>query len=304
MTKKSTFMVSLILVICLVVGLGGLDFYLRAQKVQMAHPNEAIAEPKSISSVVTLPRPSHVLIVVEENHAYKKIVGNTSAPYMNSLAKKGVLFTNSFAVSHPSEPNYLALFSGATQGVTDDGCHYSFSTPNLATELTKKHLSFAGFSEDLPSVGFNGCSSGLYARKHAPWVSFKNVSSQSSRPLTELPKNLASLPTVSFVIPNLNHDMHNGTIQSADIWLKDTIGPYVKWAETHNSLLIITWDEDDNTKINHIPTIFVGPMVRTGQTSQKITHYSVLRTIEDMYALPLLGYSQNTKDITGIWKTP
>ena len=260
--------------------------------------------PKVSTLKLGLTRPDHIVIVMEENHAYKKIIGNSGAPYMNSLARRGATFLQSYGVTHPSQPNYIALFSGSTQGVSDDRCPYRFSEPNLATELKNKGLSFTGFSEDLPSVGYKGCRSGAYYRKHSPWVNFTNVSAEVNQPMTSFPKDFSKLPTVSFVIPNINHDMHNGTIQAADRWLKQTIDPYVNWAKTHNSLLIVTWDEDDFTKSNHIPTFMVGPMVKKGQYQQRINHYSVLRTIEEMYGLPLIGKSQVAKPIDNIWLTP
>ena len=96
--------------------------------------------------------------------------------------------------------------------------------------------------------------------------------------------------------------MHDGTILSADDWLKTHIGPYVTWAQSHNSLLILTWDEDDNSKDNHIPTIFVGPMVKPVTYDQRITHLNVLRTIEDLYNLPYLGGYNGCSCYSRYWK--
>ncbi|HEY7415588.1 MAG TPA: alkaline phosphatase family protein, partial [Ktedonobacteraceae bacterium] len=132
--------------------------------------------------MLTIQKPDHVVIVIEENHAYTQIIDSSSAPYINSLAAQGALFTNSHAVAHPSQPNYLALFSGSTQGITDDSCPHTFSGANLGSELIGAGLSFAGYSESSPKVGFTECTEGgvpiiddLYARKHAPWVNFTNV---------------------------------------------------------------------------------------------------------------------------------
>ncbi len=109
------------------------------------------------------------------------------------------------------------------------------------------------------------------------------------------------LPQVAIVVPNQTNDMHNGTIQQGDSWLKHNIDAYVKWAQSHNSLLIVTWDEDDGSGDNRIPTLFVGPMVKAGSYSQRIDHYDVLRTLEDMYGLKPLGHSAKAHPITGIW---
>ncbi|MDP4164251.1 MAG: alkaline phosphatase family protein, partial [Bacillota bacterium] len=210
------------------------------------------------------------------------IKGNSNAPYINSLIKQGAYLSNYHAIEHPSQPNYLDLFSGANQGVINDGIpKHKFSTANLGSELLQKHFTFAGYSEDLPFVGFNGgwTSKGPYARKHNPWVNFTNIPRKANQPLTSFPKDFRRLPTVSFVIPNLKHDMHDGTIAAGDQWLKKQIDPYVQWSKKHNSLLIVTWDEDDSSEHNKIPAIFVGPMVKVGQFSQYSSHFSLLRTI-------------------------
>ena len=114
---------------------------------------------------------------------------------------------------------------------------------------------FTDFSEDLPSAGSTVCPSGAYVRKHNPWLDFSNVPSTSNQPF---PTNFTTLPTISFVIPNLNGDMHDGTISQADTWLQNNLGAYIQFVKTNNSLLIMTWDEDDGTNSNHIPTILFG----------------------------------------------
>jgi hypothetical protein len=269
-----------------------------------ATPRTVEATPKSIQvTPQTSPNLSidHILVVVEENHSYRQIVGSKDAPYMNQLIQQGALFTNSHAVAHPSQPNYLALFSGSTQGIKDDSCGKTYSTANLASELIQNKLSFVGYSEDLPKSSFTGCSSKGYARKHNPWIQFKNVPIESNQPLSAFPQDFSQLPTVSFVIPNHQDDMHDGTIQQADTWLKDHLEPYVTWAQKNHSLLIVTWDEDDNSKENRIPTIFVGPMVKPGKYDEAINHYHVLRTIEDFYHLSPIGESAKVGPISTIW---
>jgi phosphatidylinositol-3-phosphatase len=252
-----------------------------------------------------LPKIDHIVIVVEENHSQQEIVHNPSAPYMNSLIKQGANFTNFHAIEHPSQPNYLDLFSGSNQGVTNDGVPRSkFSTQNLASLLIEKNHSFTGYSEDLPSVGFNGVTTGRggYARKHNPWVNFMNVPKKANQPFKNFPKDYNQLPTVSFVIPNLQHDMHDGSIMEGDQWLKKHLNPYVKWAKAHNSLLVVTWDEDDRSQSNKIPTFFVGPMVKNGQNTGEVNHFNLLRTIEDIYGLSHAGKSAGVKPILDVWK--
>lgn len=120
-------------------------------------------------SAAALPRPDHVVIVIMENHAYGQIIGNVDAPYINSLAKSGMLLTQSYGVTHPSQPNYIALFAGSPLGVDSDACPIALSGENLASALTQKGLSFISYSESLPSAGYTGCTKGAYARKHNRW---------------------------------------------------------------------------------------------------------------------------------------
>ncbi|AZN41106.1 alkaline phosphatase family protein [Paenibacillus albus] len=245
----------------------------------------------------------HIVIVIEENHSYKQIVNSPNAPYMNKLIKQGALFTNAYAIMHPSQPNYIALFSGSTQGVKDDSCKKPFQTDNLGHQLMKANLTFVGYSEDLPRVGFTGCTYKGYGRKHNPWVQFTNIPAKLNQPFSTFQnQQFDKLPTVSFVIPNHQDDMHDGTVKEADEWLKGNMSAYADWAMRHQSLLILTWDEDDFSKKNQIPVIMVGPMIKPGKYSERVNHYNVLRTIEDLYGLNRLGASRNAAPITSVWK--
>jgi phosphatidylinositol-3-phosphatase len=249
----------------------------------------------------TVPTPAHVVIVVEENHAYGDILGSSSAPYFRSLAAGGASFTQFYAITHPSEPNYVALFSGSTQGLTDDSCPHSYRANNLGNELRAAHHSFAGYSEGLPSTGYRGCTTGHYARRHVPWTNFTDLPASVNQPYTAFPSDYSRLPTVSFVIPNLDHDMHDGTVAQADSWLKSHLGSYATWAKAHNSLLVVTWDEDDHSEGNRIPTIVTGAHVRTGHYAEHADLYRLLRTVEAMYHLPALGAAAQRSTITDMW---
>jgi phosphatidylinositol-3-phosphatase len=246
--------------------------------------------------------PGHIVIVMEENRSYTEIIGSPEAPYINSLATQGALFTQSFAITHPSQPNYLALFSGSTQGITDDSCPHTFSVASLESALATVGKTFAGYSEDLPQSGSETCSSGEYARKHVPWTDFSQNEASDNQPFSVFPSDFTQLPLVSFVIPNLLDDMHDGTIQQGDTWLKNNLSSYADWAMNNNSVLIITWDEDDGTENNQIATIFVGGAVKVGQYSETINHYSVLRTIENLYGLSPLANASSVSPIIDIWK--
>jgi phosphatidylinositol-3-phosphatase len=248
------------------------------------------------------------VVVIEENRGFAQIMGNQGIrSYIHALAIRGVLFTQSYGVTHPSQPNYLALFSGTTHGVTNNACPNSFDTDNLATRLLDSGLSFASFAESLPDVGNVNCSSGAYQRKHNPvsnWQGSRLAAGLNKR-FADFPQDFSQLPTVSFVIPDQNNDMHDGSFEAADDWLKTRIARYVDWAMENNSLLILTWDEDNYQADNHIVTIMVGPMVKDGgKSTQRINHYSILRTLLDFYDLPALGESKDAQAVTGIWKSP
>ncbi|WP_084703976.1 alkaline phosphatase family protein [Phaeacidiphilus oryzae] len=280
--------------------LGGLAAAPGAHGARPATASDAPAARPAASSV---PTPDHVVVVLEENHSYSDIIGSSSAPYLNSLAAQGASLTSSFAVTHPSEPNYMALFSGSTDGLTSDACPVNAgSAANLGSELLAAGRTFTGYSEGLPSAGSTVCTSGAYARKHAPWVNFSNVPGSDSQPFSAFPTDYSKLPTLSFVIPNLNDDMHDGTIAQADTWLKNNLSGYATWAQTHNSVLVVDWDEDDYSESNQIPTIITGQPVAPGKYGETVDHYNVLATLEDMYGLPRAGSSSGATAITDIWK--
>ena len=266
-------------------------------------PSSASAAPPQPSSPPgSRPdRPDHVVIVVLENRNGQDVA--REAPYLASLATTGAALTDMHAEAHPSQPNYLALFSGGTQGVVDDGCPHLFDAPSLAGELVAAGYTFAGYAEDLPRPGFTGCSAGDYARKHSPWTDFRDVPAAANQPLTAMPADYASLPTVSFLIPNLCHDMHDCSIVEGDRWLSQDIDRFARWARTHNSLLIVTFDESESLRDrdNHIATLAVGQRVIPGPLTERTDHYRLLRTLEDLYGLPPLGRSGRTTAVGGLW---
>ncbi|MGA9334097.1 MAG: alkaline phosphatase family protein [Rudaea sp.] len=257
------------------------------------------------------PRFDHVVIVIMENTSESAIIGNTvDAPYINSLVTdRGVSFSNAHAVTHPSQPNYIALFSGDTQGVTDDQCLSGFSgVASLGGQLIGAGFTFVGYSESMPGAGYTGCSGGpsdgtslSYQRKHNPWVDFDDVSAQSNQPFSSFPGDFAALPDVAFVVPNMCDDMHDCSTSTGDTWLQNNLDGYVQWAKTHNSLLVLTWDENDGSPGNQIPLVFAGARLIPGSYAEDIDHYSILRTIEDMYALVPLGNAASRSAIVDVW---
>ncbi|MBV8600878.1 MAG: acid phosphatase [Candidatus Eremiobacteraeota bacterium] len=248
------------------------------------------------------PRVDHVVVVVEENKSFGEIVGNPQAPYINLLVRDGALFTRSYGVTHPSLPNYLALFAGITND-NGDGCPatgISARAPNVAAELFGTRRAFAGYAESMPHLGFTGCWYGTYARKHAPWVEFANVPPNASLPFKALPP-YDKLPTLAMIVPNVNNDMHDGTIEMGDAWLEKNIAPLLAWGRTHNTLFVLTWDEGYD-RDNHIPTIFFGPMVKPGRYARRITHYTVLATLEEVLGVAPTGRAARETPISDCWR--
>ena len=252
-----------------------------------------------------VPTPDHTVVVVLENHAYSQVIGSSSAPYINSLKSGGANLTQSHAITHPSQPNYYALFSGATQGVTSDACvKIGFSSAaNLGSEVTAAGKTWGSYNETLPSQGSTVCSSGKYAQKHNPWFGFGNVPTSSAKTFAQFPTDYSTLPAMSFVTPNLCSDMHDCSVSTGDTWLKNNLGAYATWAKTHHSLLVVTFDEDNSLSGNRIPTVFYGQVVAAGSSSATTyNHYNLLRTLEDLAGTGThAGQAASAADIAGIW---
>lgn len=277
---------------------------------------------------VDLPKYDHIVIVIEENKNYSQVIGNKNAPYINNiLVKEGANLTRMFAEEHFSEGNYFWLFAGSNLNVgyhdvipdSENNPKYPFNAPNLGEELVKNGYTFKGYSESLPEIGDKILKNGLYARKHVPWISFSNipqgktVKTSTNLRFKQFPTDFNKLPTVSIVIPNLIGDMHSGKpslrVKNGDEWLRKNLNNYYQWAKKHNSLLIITWDENsDKIKYsgltdpaskqrdvrNRIPTIFAGAHVKHGNFAEGkgITHVNILRTIEAVFHLSNAGHQQ------------
>ena len=248
-------------------------------------------------------RPDHIVVVILENKHRSSVIGSAQAPYLNKLAARGASMTHSYGVTHPSQPNYLALFSGSTHGVTGNACPQHFrKADNLGRQLRKSGLSFIGYAESLPRTGFRGCGSGRYLRKHNPWVNFGTLPARTNRPFSAFPRDYRKLPTVAFVSPNMCNDMHDCSIRTGDRWMKKHLGRYARWAPRHNSLLIVTFDENAGGTAHSIPTIIVGANVHRGVYPERLNHYKMLRTIEDIYGLPALGRAKAASPLSTIWR--
>ncbi len=248
-----------------------------------------------------------------ENKDFGQIIGAKSAPYINQLAHDYEVADQYYAIRHPSLPNYLALISGSTQGMTTDCANCAFDAPNLADQLQSGNKSWKAYMEDLPSPCFNGESANnsgpnrgaLYMRKHNPWMYFNSVAKNPnvcSRdvPLTRFDADLANgqLPDLTWITPNMVHDMHDGSIEDGDNWLASFVPKILGSAEWKDrGVLFLLFDEGNHNEEccgyavgGKTVGLVISPLGKKGYSSStQYTHYSVLRTIEDAWGLELLG---------------
>src|SRR6185437_10217715 len=218
---------------------------------------------------MAVPGYDHIVVVMMENHGYSQIIGSPDAPYINSLASSGALLTNYTAITHPSEPNYFALYAGSTFGITDDN-HYTEPDPTLATILQGAGRTFTGYVEH-PDTSYD----------HNPWESFPEAFSVEKDFATfPTSANFSTLSSVSFIAPNVDHDMHNGTVAQGDTWLQANLNSYAQWAKANNSLLMVVWDESGDTSPNNqVAAILYGANVIPGTYNTAYNHYNTLSTI-------------------------
>jgi hypothetical protein len=261
---------------------------------------------------VRIPDFTHVLVVVFENHEASEIAGNSDAPTFTALARRYASLTSYDAVAHPSLPNYLALVSGSTQGISSDCTECIGQARSLADTLAAAGKTWKTYAEDLPYPGFTGGSARRYAKKHDPFLYFRDVVNSRARrdrvvPFTRLARDLARsrLPDFSLLVPNLCDDMHDCSVSTGDAWLRARIVPLLRSPELRGGVVFVVFDEGTSNTGGggRVEALALGPTVRRGSRFTKPTnHYGLLRTIEDAWKLPRLGYSRTGTPIGGIWK--
>ncbi|HET7488016.1 MAG TPA: alkaline phosphatase family protein [Acidimicrobiales bacterium] len=268
----------------------------------------------SPAAAAGVPAFDHIFTIVMENHSYNEIIGSSSAPYINSLASQYGLATNYFAVAHPSLPNYLALAGGSTFGVTTDCTTCFQNQPNIAVDRVEASgRTWKGYMESMPSPCFVGDAS-PYAQKHDPFIYFDDVRLNATEcnkvvPYTSLAGDLASAattPSYGWITPNLCNDMHDCSIATGDTWLADNVPAILNSPAftTQNSLLVITFDEDDSSQSNQVATLVINKGVTPGfRSGVHHDHYSLLKTVEAAWGLPALtandGNAQPMSDFFG-----
>ena len=255
------------------------------------------------SSSVSLPNFSHVYVIVLENTEFSGIVGSGKAPYINSLIAKYGLSTKSYAVAHPSEPNYIALTSGGTQGITDDGT-YNLGVNNVFDQVEASGRTWAAYQQGYPGGCYTGSSAaavvdgagkaGGYVRKHNPAISYSSISGNPARcaNISSFANFDPAAANFEFITPNLINDMHDGTVADGDNFLKAFLPQITGSSAFANSVVFVTFDEG-TSNVNgggQIATIAITPNMTPGyKATATYTHYSLLRTIEQAWGLPYLG---------------
>ena len=250
-----------------------------------------------------VPALDHVVVVIMENHSYDQV---RFKPYTASLIATASACTRSYAVTHPSLPNYLALWSGNTFGIDNDNCPADgspFTVDNLGHACQVAGVSWRSYCEELPTAGDPVCSTGGYRRKHAPWTDFSNLDHMNERPLTDLQPDISAgnLPMLVFVVPNQCNSTHDCSVSTGDTWLAGIMPTLINAVGAHG-VVILTWDEDDDANGNHILTVFAGAPVKAGYShTAYVDHYGVLRTICDALGLPPVGAAANVTPVDDIW---
>ncbi len=290
-----------------------------AAPTESATPTDTPAsEPSSTATVAsnnaTVPAFSHVYLIVMENKEYSDIVGKSSAPFINDLIGRYGLATNYTAVAHPSQPNYIALFSGSTQGIKDD-LSRTVDGANLADQLEAAGKTWRIYQQNYPSDCFTGSSAdggldgkGEYVRKHNPAISFVNIASASERcgNIMDFGQFDPAASDYAMIVPNICNDMHDCPVSVGDAFLKDFVTKIVNSdAWKNGGVLFVTWDEGSTNQGGggRVATLVISNRVQPGfQSSTPHNHYSLLRTIQDAWALGCLAESCSASNMGEFFK--
>ncbi|MGH7639597.1 MAG: alkaline phosphatase family protein [Candidatus Dormibacteria bacterium] len=265
--------------------------------------------PSPTGAAAQLP---HILVIVDENRGYAATQTDCGSDnsYFCQLAAEYASVAPWYGVTHPSQPNYLALISGSTQGCTSDGCSGPYGGANLGWQLTQADIPWAAYMESMPSPCYQGDSAGEYARKHDPFVVFQDLQGSACSDHV-LPYPGASglvralegpaAPDFVWITPNLLDDMHDGSVAEGNAWLAANLGPVLNstWFTQFPGTVIVTEDENDaepgggccgEAQGGQVPQLVISQRARgKGAVAATGDHYGTLRTIEEAYNLPLLG---------------
>ncbi|HVI07609.1 MAG TPA: alkaline phosphatase family protein [Candidatus Binatia bacterium] len=283
----------------------------------------------SAANTSGVPQFSHVFIVVEENHSYSDVIGNSSMPYLNGIVAANALATQYYADAHPSLPNYFMLTVGAGTSITGaegDSWDGVVAQDNVVRALTNAGKTWKSYAEALPSPGYLGGDTGAYLQHHVPFTYLSDVQSSPAQaanivPFNQLATDTASnaLPDYAFIVPDVNDDAHNCPVglsnctsdqmlAAADQWLSANISPLLASSAFQNSLLIIVFDESEDSDTQngggHVPAVLVGSMVKPGyQSTALYQHESTLRLMmEGLGVSDLPGAAASAPEMTEFFK--
>ncbi|HXL85639.1 MAG TPA: alkaline phosphatase family protein [Gemmatimonadaceae bacterium] len=246
-----------------------------------------------------------VVIVMMENAGTDQALADA---YISSLSRKAAWFSHYYAITHPSFPNYLAIVAGSTFGLDSDHRPPPLKGATIVDRLEEKNLTWKSYAEDYPGGCFLGSAAGagrltptaapteLYARKHVPLLAFASIQNDPARCAHVVgagqfmrDARAGKLPNYSFYTPNMFNDGHDTSLGASSNWLKGFIGSLESTLAMHQrTLLVITWDEGGN-RDNRVLTLLLGPVMNPGKYPATLTHYSLLRTIEENFGLSTVG---------------
>ncbi|KAH8811579.1 phosphoesterase family-domain-containing protein [Xylogone sp. PMI_703] len=242
-----------------------------------------------------------------ENQDFLKVEKN---PEMKELAKEGIILTQYYAHTHPSQPNYLASICGEYFGLNHDGLvTVPQNVSTLIDLLDTQNIGWKGYFEGMPGPGYmspgSSASDGSgwhYVRKHNPFVTFESITLNGTRranvqSLSDFYDDLKAntLPQFMFMSPDMLNDGHNTTLEFAATWSRDFLTPLLANEQfMEKTLVLLTYDESLTYEIpNHIVSILLGgavpPELKNTFDDTFYTHYSILSTLENNWSLPNLG---------------
>jgi phospholipase C len=247
----------------------------------------------------------HVLVIVMENHSAHQIVGSPKTPYITKVARRCGWAAQYHSITHPSLPNYLAMTSGSTSGITTDCTACRSRDPSIFEQLDTAGRSWRAYEESMPSRCLRA-DSGRYLMRHNPPVYFRHL--RATCPGSDVPMGTPArgalrhalrkdlLPAYAFLTPDACHDMHDCPKTAGDAWLRSWLPMILANASYRSGELVVflTFDEGFGSD-NHVATMVLSPYVEPGTVARTpYTHYSLLRTTENLLGLPLLGHARRT----------
>jgi phosphatidylinositol-3-phosphatase len=278
-----------------------------------------------------VPNFAHIIVFFFENHEFDVIAGNPAMPNYNRYIRDNTLLTQYYAITHPSLPNYLAVFGGDTFQITTDCRNCFINAPSLPDQIEASGRTWRAYLEDMPKPCYIG-DTATYAQNHNPFIYFDPIRldpprcSRSVVPLTQLDADLASgsLPNFVYIMPNTCNSAHDDYLSSScdvdttDRWLggwMDKLNAYLEpRAAAEPALIVLTWDEGQGSHSccglpqnagGRVATVLISPLAKSGfQDDTPYTHYSLLKTIEAAWGLSYLGHAADASNvlITAPWK--